>query len=168
VEVRYLALVSILGAIVFMAVTVHAIADLRRGKRGTPLLIAAAGLVFWVAVVPFSDVSLSRLMRQPNADRIAQRAIHLRVRDLTPTGPVVVESPYFYSYDTQRQALSIPDSDDRYLMSYMNRYGARTVLLSDAELAFWRPAWSKGQLPGELHVVERFPKASLFGVAAAP
>ncbi len=168
VEVRYLALLSILGAIVFMAVTVRAVTDLRQGRRGTAPVVAAAGLLFWLAVVPIADVSLSRLMRRPNAERVAQRAMHLRMRDLTPAGPVVVESPYFYSYDTQRQALSMPDSDDRFLMSYMNRYGARAVLLTDAELAFWRPAWSRGQLPGELHVVERFPSASLFGLVSPP
>ena len=94
--------------------------------------------------------------------------MHVQVRDLTPTGPVVVESPYFYSYDTHQQALSIPDSDDRFLMGYMKRYGARAVLLSDAELAFWRPEWSKGQLPGELRVVTRFPNATLFGLVSPP
>jgi hypothetical protein len=165
VEVRYLALVSVLAAIVLALIVVRAVDGVRRGERGLSAVVAAVGVVFWMAFVPLSDVSRTRFMRAPNPVRVQQQALNRQVRDLVRSGPVVVETPYFYSYDTQAQALSIPQSDDRYLVAYMNRYGARNVLLSDAEMTFWRPDWSAGRLPAELHVVARMNNASLLGFA---
>jgi len=168
VEVRYLALVSVLAAIVLALLVVRAVADVRRGERGLAMVIAAVGVVFWLALVPASDVARMQMMRTPNPVRVQQQALNRQVRDLVRSGPVVVETPYFYSYDTQAQALSIPQSDDPYLVAYMNRFGARNVLLSDAEMAFWRPDWSAGRLPPELHVVARMNNASLLGFAPHP
>ena len=168
VEVRYLALVSVLAAIVFALIVVRAVSDVRRGERGLAIVVAGVGVAFWIAFVPLSNVARTRFMRAPNPVRVQQRALNRRVRDLVRSGPVVVETPYFYSYDTKGQALSIPLSDDRYLLAYMNRFGAQSVLLSDGEMAFWRPDWSAGRLPAELHVVARLKNASLLGLAPHP
>lgn len=168
VEVRYLAIVSLLAAIVLALVVVRAVNAVRRGERGLAMAIAAVGVAFWIALVPVSDVFRMRSIRAPNPVRVQQQAINRRVRALVSSGPVVVDAPYFYSYDAQAQALSIPQSDDRYLVGYMNRFGARNVLLSDAEMTFWRPEWSAGRLPAELHLVTRLGDTSLLGLASQP
>jgi hypothetical protein len=70
---------------------------------------------------------------------------------ITHQDPVIVFDPYFFSYDTGAQALSIPDSDDAYLMRYMDRYHSRWIILSDDEVRFWKPDWL-AQLPSWLRI----------------
>lgn len=164
VEVRYLALVSLLAAITLALIVMRAVGDVRRGKRGLAVVIAVVGIVFWAVLVPMADVARMRFTHGPNPERVRQQAVNRQVRDLARPGPVVVGSPYFYTYDTQAQALSMPQSDDRYLVDYMSRFGARNVLLSDAEMEFWRPEWSAGRLPAELQVVTRLDEASVLGI----
>ena len=168
VEVRYLALVSLLAAIVLALIVVRAVDGVRRGDRGLAVAIAAVGIAFWMVLVPVADVVRTRFTRAPNPVRVQQQSINRQVSALVRSGPVVVDAPYFYSYDTQAQALAIPQSDDRYLVRYMNRFGARNVLLSDAEMTFWRPEWSAGRLPAELHLVTRVHNASLLGFSSPP
>lgn len=162
VEVRYLALVSLLAAIVLALIVIRALHDVRRGKRGLAMAVAVVGVVFWAVLVPTADVARTRFMRAPRPERVQQQAINRQARDLVGPAPVVVgTSPYYYSYDTRGQALSIPYSDDTYLVRYMNRFGARHILLSDAEMTLWRPEWSPARLPAELRVAGRLTGASL-------
>ena len=67
--------------------------------------------------------------------------------------PVIVGLyPYIYTVATGAQALAIPEADDGYLRAYMDKYHARTVLLSSEERAYWRPAWqTEAGVPKWLH-----------------
>ena len=168
VEVRYLAFLSVLAAIVLALIVVRAVNDVRRGERGMAVAIAVAGIGFWLAHVPMADIALTRFLHARSPGRVQQQATNRLVRDLVQSRPVVVASPYFYSYDTRTQALSMPQSDDRYLVGYMKRFGARNVMLRDGEMWFWRPDWSAGRLPPELHVVARVNDVSLLELSSSP
>jgi len=78
---------------------------------------------------------------------------------LTNHEPVVMGFyPYFYTYDTGAQALSISESSDEYLMKYdeylmkyMDQYNCRWIILTYREISFWKPDWME-QPPSWLRV----------------
>ena len=74
--------------------------------------------------------------------RPAYRQRSIAIAKLVGCRPVVVGTkPYFYTHATGCASLSIPESDDAYLLGYMDRYGASFVFLTESELDIWRPAW---------------------------
>jgi 4-amino-4-deoxy-L-arabinose transferase-like glycosyltransferase len=111
------------------------------------------GCAFFAVYIPFQD---ARLAWQISLHEDPAAASRRRVRrsmaaTITHQDPVIVFDPYFFSYDTGAQALSIPDSDDAYLMRYMDRYHSRWIILSDDEVRFWKPDWL-AQLPSWLRI----------------
>ncbi len=111
------------------------------------------GCAFFAVYIPFQDARLTwniSLHEDPvNAGR--RRTRRSIAATITHDDPVVVFDPYYFSYDTGAQALSIPDSDDAYLMRYMDRYHSRWVILSDDEIRFWKPDW-QAHLPSWLRI----------------
>ncbi len=78
--------------------------------------------------------------------------------------PVVVGfHPYFYSMFSGAQALAIPQSDDAYLLHYMRKYHACCILLSEQELAFWRPQWRTG-LPPHIYLIRSLDGYNVYGM----
>ncbi len=131
-------------------------------------IAAAAASCFVFFFVP-ADLAIAREQRSPDLKENVpyMRVARLVNENIAHGGPVVVgHHPYLYSVATGAQALSIPESDDEYLLSYMRKYRARHVLLSEEELAFWRPAWtSSGGLPKNISLRQRLDGYSVFEVA---
>ena len=112
----------------------------------------ALGLGFWLVWTPWQDFQLARRESSPSSESVAYADLaRLMNRPTARTETVIVgDSPYTYTLVTSVPALSIPESDDSYLLSYMKKYHARWVLLTPRELAFWRPKWADGIIPSEL------------------
>lgn len=111
------------------------------------------GCAFFAVYIPFQDARLTwHTALQEDPVNAARRRIRRSLAEtITHQDPVVVFDPYFFTYDTGAQSLSIPDSDDAYLRSYMDRYHSRWVILSDDEIRFWKPDWQT-HLPPWLHI----------------
>jgi hypothetical protein len=154
-EGRYFILVHALLAL-WLAVSVYWMACAwAKGRRGN-LPIAAFGLAalyLAVGLVP-TDIRMMRTLRavDPYLQRYT-RAARMTDSQIAHGAPVVVGfHPYIYTVATGAQALAIPEASDGYLLSYMEKYHAQAVLLSDEEIAFWRPAWqNEAAVPKWLH-----------------
>jgi len=121
----------------------------------------AAVLFFYV---PFQAVSLVQTLtaEEPESTRLRRALIHLD-ETITHGSAVVLYAPYFYSFDTGEQALSIPASGDEFLLQYMDRYRARWIFLTEQELSFWKPEWFGGtKLPPGICVRIILPEGKLF------
>ena len=120
-----------------------------RRFTGYALILSCA---FFGVYAPIQDARLARQLSAQDTAMASLRRIRRTISStVTHQDPVIVADPYFYSYDTEAQALSIPESSDAYLMRYMEQYHCRWVILTDAELRFWKPAWA-AQLPSWLRV----------------
>ncbi len=138
-EPRYLAPLTVLTVIWLGC----GIAVLLAGQRlrGAARYALIAGTVFVACYVPVQDAIL---VRQNAADSVVahRRRVRLAISaTMTHLDPVVVFDPYFYSFDTGAQALSITQSSDAYLLSYMKQYDSRWIILTEDEVRFWRPDW---------------------------
>lgn len=147
-EIRYLSLVSVLFALLMLFGLVQALRgwnDERAGLRWANRLLAILGLGFWLAWVPYRNAVAWQRMTTEDPERAAYLDLARDIDDdLAHGDPVVVgQYPYFYTLATKAPSLSIPHSDDAWLIGYMKQYGARFVLLTPAELAFWRPGWAE-------------------------
>ena len=171
VEPRYLALVTVFFVVGVLLGTVEA---WRRrpagaaGERWAATAVLGCAALFWLAVAPWQIVNQVRRLATPRPARIAQRALFMQARAAAGRDPVVVVLPYFYTYDTHAPSLSIPESDDGFLLDYTRRYGARHILLTDEELAYWRPRWRAVGVPPGVRSVARLPGARLFEVTSRP
>jgi len=140
VEARYLAPLTVL-AVLWSGSGVAALLakdTLQKLARYTLL----AGVAFWIVYVPIQDAHLARQGASQDPAFSERRRVRREIsRSITHHDPTIVVDPYFYSYDTGAQALSIPYSSDSYLMSYMEQYHCRWIILSDDEIRFWKPDW---------------------------
>ena len=156
-ETRYFSILALFFGLV-CCVGFHAIASrLRRGPRpglAVGLLTTAAA-----ATLLIPSVSNALNLRSPNPEVLAHDEFYSAVdAAATDGGPVVVgDKPYYFTRLTERSSLSIPYSDDAYLLEFMQKYGARHVALTDAEIQFWKPEWLEGGLPDFLEPVEGLP-----------
>jgi hypothetical protein len=140
----------ILNHVFFVAwtgVTLYEIAKEYHGRRWPPLYVAGFALAaLYIAVLlPISDYRDASYQRSVNADVAAYAQAARSVNEaITRAAPVVVgDYPYYYSAATKAQALAIPEATDEYLLSFMDRYAATHVVLSEKEREFWRPAWAE-------------------------
>jgi 4-amino-4-deoxy-L-arabinose transferase-like glycosyltransferase len=154
-EGRYFILVHALLAL-WLAISVHGMTSAwRKERRGVPLMSALclAALYIAVGLVP-SDLRMMRVLRatDPYLLRYTQAA-RLTDERIAHGEPVIVGNhPYIYAVATGAQALAIPEADDNYLKSFMEKYRARTILLSGEERAYWRPGWqTDAGIPQWLH-----------------
>lgn len=111
------------------------------------------GCAFFAVYIPFQDARLTRniALHEDPANAGRRRIRRSLAATITHHDPVIVFDPYFFSYDTGAQALSIPESDDAYLLSYMDRYHSRWIILSEDEVRFWKPDWP-AHLPSWLRI----------------
>jgi 4-amino-4-deoxy-L-arabinose transferase-like glycosyltransferase len=111
------------------------------------------GCAFFAVYTPLQDARLTwhTLLQEDPATANRRRIRRSIAATITHQDPVIVFDPYFFTYDTGAQALSIPDSNDAYLMRYMDRYHSRWIILSDDEVRFWKPDW-QAQLPSWLRI----------------
>jgi len=111
------------------------------------------GCTFFAVYIPFQDARLAwnTALHEDPATANRRRVRRTIAATITHHDPVIVFDPYFFTYDTGAQALSIPDSDDAYLMRYMDRYHSRWIILSDDEVRFWKPDW-QAHLPSWLRI----------------
>lgn len=141
-ETRYL---SILAVFFVVVCGIGLIALLRRAERaGVPRWAAMGveiGLLLLIVVAP-SLLSTTSLL-SPNNEILAYREFYQSVDRISgDESPVVVgDKPYYFTQQLQRGSLSIPYSDDGFLLEYMEKFGARYIALTDAELDFWHPEW---------------------------
>lgn len=140
-ETRYFSILAILFGVICCAGYVELDRRLRKSSwsRSGPVLLAAAAAL---AILPPTVRSTERLF-SPDPELLEHAAFYEAVDALAEgDGPVVVgDKPYYFTQMTLRSSLSIPYADDAYLRSYMEKYGARYVALTDAELEFWHPDW---------------------------
>ena len=165
VEPRYLAPLTAF-TVMWLACGV---ADLMARGPGKP---ARYALIFGCAVCavyfPLRDASLVRQLSAEDSHAAPwRRARRLMSAAITHQDPVIVMDPYFYSYDTGAQALSIPASDDAYLFRYMSEYHSRWIMLTNDELRFWEPLWSS-QLPAGLRIRAEADGGKLFERVDSP
>jgi 4-amino-4-deoxy-L-arabinose transferase-like glycosyltransferase len=124
--------------------------------------VVIAGLAACAIYLTLQDARLVRQFTAENTETATWRRDRIRLSTtITNRDPVVVADPYLYSFDTGAQALSIPTSDDTYLMRYMDEYHTRWIMLTNAEVRFWKPQW-ESQLPSWLRVRATFKEGNLF------
>jgi hypothetical protein len=154
-EVRYLIISSVGLAALITAAGVAAWTDWRRRSSAPSLVVAVLTLILWAVWIPLPGMLQWRLVGSPDHQGAYMNLARRVASQVGTSSPVVTGSvPYFYTLATTAPSLSIPESDDRYLTRYMRRYGARFVLLTREEAAFWRPRWLEpGGLSHPLYAV---------------
>lgn len=166
-EYRYAAPLTALLAVVLGLGTTSAIIEVRNptsGRKGLAAWATLACLSVWV-LFAVKSFDVYRGYKAEDHQLVAYRDLAREVNDLYGTGrPIVVGTkPYFYTAATGNPSLSIPLSNGDFLVSYMQRYGASFILLTEKELTFWRPAWQmSASLPPGLVLVARPRSAYLF------
>lgn len=166
VHSRYYITATVLFAILAAAGSWAVLSGLSRAfKRRSASLVGGTALgLLWFVYVPRSAVIRWQQLAEPS-DEIVQirRSASIVNSRYAKGGPVVVgNKPYYYTYETCAPAIAFPNVDDSRLVNFMEKYGADYILLTDSELAFWRPAWAKGNRPPEFGQVARVDGATLF------
>jgi hypothetical protein len=165
VEPRYLAPLTAF-TVMWLACGVADLMAHRPGKSGRYALLLACAIC--AVYFPLRDTSLARQLSAEDTQAASwRRARRLMSAGITHRDPVIVMDPYFYSYDTGAQALSIPASDDAYLLRYMSEYHSRWIMLTNDELRFWEPRWL-AQLPSGLRIRAEADGGKLFEWVGAP
>ncbi len=160
VEPRYLAPLTAL-AVLWLGCGIAALAAKRRASGVFRFVIIPCGLLL-ALYVPFQDAALARTFAaEDRADAHRRRVRRSISANITHLDPVIVVDPYFYSYDTGAQALSIPSSSDAYLLRYMEKYHAHWIILTADEVRFWKPGWLS-QLPPWVRIRGVFDGNTLF------
>jgi 4-amino-4-deoxy-L-arabinose transferase-like glycosyltransferase len=167
-ETRFFNTLSVFFALFAAAGCLGVWDSVQRLERPVAIRFVVAILiaVLWVGIVPVKALEARRFFDKPYHFLVSYRQMAAEVNERFAKGrPVVVGSkPYFYTLETNSPALSIPEASDRFLLDYMDKYGAEYILLTDFELRFWRPSWlSPAAIPSELKLVTRIGTAYLFG-----
>ena len=167
IELRYLcAMNALVGAALAVAAVRAGRLVRSEGMAAHRVEAVVVGLALvGTALALRADVRIHRFLRERNGETYSYYALARRVSAAAPgNDPVVVgNAPYFFNIATDRRALSIPESTDAELQSYMVRYGSRHVLLTDDERKFWRPTWAApAGVPPFLRVLARDSSATLY------
>ena len=166
-EIRYFNLLSVFFAL-FAASGCFKIWDVvRRLNHVTVPRVSVMVLIatLWIGIIPVKAIETRRYVNRLRESLISYRLLAAEVNTQYTKGlPIVVgHKPYYYTLETSSPALSIPASDDRFLLAYMKKYDARYVLLTDDEIALWRPQWrSPSSQPVELELITHIGTAQLF------
>jgi hypothetical protein len=129
-------------------------------KSGPRWLAFAAIACF--ACMSIDDVALFRALARPNNENIQTRQDYLAVAHEFP-GPVIVATPYFFTYYSGRSALSPPYANKADLLRFMDKYSVRYLALPTAQLSYYydinslAPAIQPVKQVGSLSVFERRP-----------
>jgi 4-amino-4-deoxy-L-arabinose transferase-like glycosyltransferase len=140
--------------------------EVRAGRRDWLCLgIVALWILYGAILLPRHDYELARDRRAVAPQNMEYMRMAERVnRDITNDAPVIVgDHAYYYTISTGAQALSIPESGDDYLRSYMKKYHVNYIFLSDAERQFWKPSWTQaGGLPQFIRLRANFDKYHVY------
>ena len=96
--------------------------------------IIGVAAVFFTVLTCLQDVSLFRRFTGMSEETLLLR------RDATAVtqqfaGPILADTPYFFTYYTGRPALTPPLANQQELAGYMNHYGARYLAIPTAKLS---------------------------------
>lgn len=170
-EIRYFNTLTVFFSVIIASGSIGAFKSIRKietGRLKRYLVILLIG-VLWLGIVPRNIYKVYQQVRIPDTRNVGYRHLAERIDKRFSKGkPVVVgDKPYFYTLATGAPSLSIPESDDRFLLNYMKKYGADYIFLTEEELRFWRPSWvSEGTLtkavPQELELIARVETSYLF------
>ena len=128
---------------------------------GYALRVLVVIVIIGVIRIDSRIVSIARGRHEFMQDYLAI-ARDLQAR-FAPQNPVVVWYPYGYTFETGAPALRNPESDDAFLLEYMERYDAEFILMTDRQLDAWRPQWMSGDgLPDWLVRVPDMTTAHLY------
>ena len=150
VELRYLGPALIV-------VLLLALVPLKSGPRWLAYTVIAC--FAWMSI---GDVALFRTLARPNNENIQTRQDYLAVAHEFP-GPVIVPTPYFFTYYSGRSALSPPYASKDDLLRFMDKYSVRYLALPTAQLSYYydmnslAPAIQPVKQVGSLSVFERLP-----------
>ena len=145
-EGRYLVLLQALFAAWLFTSVYKVWLEFRAGRRDWLRLgIVTLGTLYVAILLPRHDYEVARSRRAVDHQNAEYMRMAERVNlDITHNAPVIVgDHAYYYTVSTGAQALSIPESSDDYLLSYMKKYGANYIFLSDAERQFWKSSWTR-------------------------
>ena len=157
-EVRYLGpAIVLLVILALMPVRELFVANAPSRER----ILGAAALLFTILAC-LQDVSLFRRFTATSEENFELR------RDFNAVtqefaGPILADTPYFFTYFTGRSALTPPLASQQELVGYMNRYGARYLALPTARVSGFydvdilAPAIRSIKQVGTLTVFERLP-----------
>jgi 4-amino-4-deoxy-L-arabinose transferase-like glycosyltransferase len=159
-EPRYLAPLTAL-TVLWLGYGVAWIFATRRPRRPAAYALIA-GCLLLAGYIPLQDAILIHYTAAEDNAVVSRRRVRLSISAaITHLDPVIVYDPYFYTFDTGAQSLSIPDSSDAYLLRYMERYHSRWIILTADEVRFWKPDWLM-RLPPWLRVRGIFDGNTLF------
>jgi 4-amino-4-deoxy-L-arabinose transferase-like glycosyltransferase len=166
-EIRYFNTLSVLFALLAAAGCLKAWDTAHRHSQSMAfrLGIALLSAVLWLWIVPTKALEAYHIRSSTDDSLVSYRLIAAEVNNRFAKGkPVVVGTkPYFYTLETSSSALSIPEASDEFLLAYMDKYGAEYVLLTQEEMAFWRPGWSfPSSIPAQLELLDHIGTATLF------
>jgi 4-amino-4-deoxy-L-arabinose transferase-like glycosyltransferase len=144
-QLRYLILAALGFAALLTGSGIAAAIDWRRRRNVFSLAHCVISLMLWVAWLAVTNALLWRHSSAVNPEIARYESLAKTIAEqIGVDRPVVTGTiPYYFTLITGAQSLSIPESDDAYLVEYMKRYGARHVLLTREEMMFWRPQWNR-------------------------
>jgi 4-amino-4-deoxy-L-arabinose transferase-like glycosyltransferase len=141
-ETRYFALLHVLVGLWILTCIFH-----QHGRR--QVLSVVFAVCFYAVVIRVAYLNAVWL-RSVDEKQLTYFTAAQIVASRTNSMPVVVGFyPYNYTFVTGAQALAIPNSDDDYLVAFMNKYNACYLFLRADELKFFKPEWQT-QLPSNL------------------
>lgn len=170
-EIRYVNTITVFFSIVVAAGSLDVLKTVWAPGTSKPKQYLVMGLlgILWLGIIPQKNYQVYRMINMPDPQNQYYRYLARQIDQRFSKGrPVVVGTkPYHFAFATGGKALSIPESDDLFLLGYMNKYGADFIFLTEEELRFWRPGWlSDGtptaNFPKDLKMVERLENAFLF------
>ena len=133
--------------------------------------VALAGAVrlaivaLWIAYFPWYSQIRYDFLYQTREDLVEYRELVRRLdAKVEGAAPVVVGTPYYYTFWSESPSIVFPNADDAFLVEYMRKFDAEYILLTAGELEVRRPAWREDRgLPSSIVRIPGFdPEAHLF------
>lgn len=156
VEARYLAVVVAILVIWAAVSTARCLArpDFGRPKVFCMMLVLMAG-IYVSLFLPRKDLAAYLVKTRRTPESVVRRAVMLQVAAGPAQGrPVVTDQPYLYAFFTKTPALSPPAAGKQRLLAFMERYGARHLLLPESSINYFYPAGEHGLQP-EIRLQQR-------------
>lgn len=121
-------------------------------RRVASISVISALVLVWGFHIPRYCHTVYSRVYSPSQRLIAYRDLYRELNSrYAAHRPVVVAMPYYYTWWTSSPSVVFPMASDAYLLDYMDKYGARYILLTEAEIKERRPEWATGgRLPDGL------------------
>lgn len=168
-EPRYMMLGYLLFAVWLFHGILRSALELQSQRSPMAITVVAVGGLYIVGFLLPSDYAAATVSRSISTaeNEPYSRTARLLNNEVTHGAPTIVgDHPYLYTTFTGAQSLCIPNADDAYLLTYMRKYKAQFILLSDPEREYWRPDWKNGP-PAGISVIRREGAYTLYADSAA-